>query len=371
MVGDKMFEKEVQNTKQKILSFAEGKEMISLAEILNLDIPKSLKDYFNIFAERVLSEELLKILYSKRFDQNNVNFIEARKRFLNSLKEALLFTQEEFENASDKASRFAINFILRPEWTLTKIIFKNENVKTTAQIIESISSFSEYTYYRKLMEKIFERYPQDNITVEFFQRLLRKIDEEVFKNVSLKEILEIIDPIFNFFKFASESTSVPAEAFLIFFRDKGLENLAKEIELEKELHGKPRLTKSDIEIILKRVIRPQEIKEQIQEPKEVESQVQPEIETKIEIEPTPKLSTLPDLNLFFDEKARDKFIKKIFKRDADKFYNAIEKLNGIDNWKEASAFIDSIFIQNEIDPYSDEAVEFTDLVYRRYFPGIR
>ncbi len=363
-----MFEMEVQNTKQKILSLAEGKERISLAEILNWNIPKPLKDYFNIFAERVLSEEILNSLYSRRFDQGSVNFIEARKRFINALKEALLFTSEEFENASDKASRFAINFILRPEWTLTKITFKNESVKTTSQIIESLSNFSEYSYYRRLTEKIFEKYPQDNVTMEFFQRLLRKIDEEVFKNVSLKEMLEIVDPVFNFFKFATESTSVPAEAFLIFFRDKGLENIAKEIELEKELHGKPRLTKSDIEIILKRTLKPQEVKEQIQKPEEIEKPI--EIESPEE-KSTPKALTLPDLNLFFDEKTREKFIKKIFKRDADKFYSAIEKLNEIDNWKEASAFIDSIFVQNDIDPYSDEAVEFTDLVYRRYFPGMR
>ena len=93
-----MFEKEVENIKQKVLSKVSGRDRISLNEIIAWDIPQAMKDYFNIFAERILSEELLNVLYSKRFDQNNSDFISARKTLINTLKNALLFTYSEFQD---------------------------------------------------------------------------------------------------------------------------------------------------------------------------------------------------------------------------------------------------------------------------------
>jgi hypothetical protein len=40
----------------------------------------------------------------------------------------------------------------------------------------------------------------------------------------------------------------------------------------------------------------------------------------------------------------------------------------LSSWKQASVFIDEIFIMNEIDPYVQEAVRFTEVAYRRFFP---
>ncbi|MEN3038935.1 MAG: hypothetical protein ABDI07_07275 [Candidatus Kryptonium sp.] len=379
-----MFEKEIQNIKQKILANALGKEQIQLTEIMRWDIPQSVKDYFNIFAERILIEEVLNLLYSKRFDQDNPDLISIRKKLITTLKNSFLFTYPEFENAVDKASKFSLNFVIRPEWTLTKIIFKNDEVKTAEQIFDSLSNINEYPYYKKLITKILEKYQPNEVKVDFFKKMLRRIDEEVFKNVSLNEMLSTTEPVFKLFKFANDLNLVPAEALMIFFADKGLENVVKEIELEKDLHGRTKFAESDLEIILKRVLKPPIAEEPtpIQVPSSYFDQKTETTEIKleekledfepIESKPVSKIETkLPDLNTLLDQKSREKFIKKIFKRDEEKFKDAINKLNSIDNWKEASAFIDSIFITYEIDPYSDEAVEFTDFVYRRYFPGMR
>ncbi len=377
-----MFEQEIQNVKQKILSNISGKDRIPLVEIISWDIPQSMKDYFNIFAERILSEEILNVLYSKRFDQNNPDFISARKTLMNTLKNALLLNRSEFEDALDKAARFALNFVLRPEWTLAKVIFKNDPAKTPEQIIETLSNFNEYSYYKNLLIKILEKYQSNEVKFETFQRMLRKIDEEVFKNVSMKDLLSIVEPVFNFFEFANDSVSVPAEALMIYYSDKGIENIVKEIELEKDLHRRQKLTLTDLETILNRTLKPAPIKEEVpaypkEQPAETKVEI-PEVQAREPVEETETIKAeltsevkLPDLNLFLDEKRKEKFVRKIFKRDEEKFYEAINKLNSINSWKEASAFIDSIFIAYEIDPYSDEAVEFTDFVYRRYFPVMR
>ncbi|NIV71889.1 MAG: hypothetical protein GWN16_05250 [Calditrichae bacterium] len=62
------------------------------------------------------------------------------------------------------------------------------------------------------------------------------------------------------------------------------------------------------------------------------------------------------------------FLDKLF-HDHEKYFEAfLNGLNNIATWKEASAILDKLYMQQEVDPYSHVALEFSDLVYNRYFP---
>ncbi len=77
---------------------------------------------------------------------------------------------------------------------------------------------------------------------------------------------------------------------------------------------------------------------------------------------------LEDLTKIITGKQRKKFIKKIFKKDEWRYQKFLEALNKINNWKQASAAIDEMLFHNGINPYAREALEFSDLIYNRYFP---
>ena len=61
-------------------------------------------------------------------------------------------------------------------------------------------------------------------------------------------------------------------------------------------------------------------------------------------------------------------MKKIFKKDDRRYSKFIDYLNELPNWKKASAAIDEMFYQTGINPYSSIAIEFSDMIYNRYFP---
>lgn len=84
-------------------------------------------------------------------------------------------------------------------------------------------------------------------------------------------------------------------------------------------------------------------------------------ETKIVVSTT-------DLRSSIAGKNRKKYIKKIFKKNEQSYENAIELLNKTNTWREASAYLDEIFLKNDIDMYSRIAVKFTDEIYQRYLP---
>jgi HD superfamily phosphohydrolase len=77
---------------------------------------------------------------------------------------------------------------------------------------------------------------------------------------------------------------------------------------------------------------------------------------------------LEDINKIVTGRNRKKIVKKLFKRKENEFNSFADILNSQTNWKEASVIIDEEFYQRGINPYSKEAILFSDMVYTRFFP---
>ncbi|MDT8322482.1 MAG: hypothetical protein RRA94_00110 [Bacteroidota bacterium] len=73
-----------------------------------------------------------------------------------------------------------------------------------------------------------------------------------------------------------------------------------------------------------------------------------------------------DLKQLIPAGDRKKYVKKLFRKDDEAFDRAMNVLNGKATWREASEYIDELFIKHDVDMYSRLAVKFTDDVYKRY-----
>ncbi|MCK5076787.1 MAG: hypothetical protein KAR38_10450, partial [Calditrichia bacterium] len=76
---------------------------------------------------------------------------------------------------------------------------------------------------------------------------------------------------------------------------------------------------------------------------------------------------LPKLETIISTKLKKRYIKKLFKKSSKNYDKIIKLLNDTGSWKQASLIIDNKFYELGINPYSKEAIEFSDLVYNRYF----
>ncbi|GAB4182988.1 MAG: hypothetical protein Kow00108_19950 [Calditrichia bacterium] len=76
---------------------------------------------------------------------------------------------------------------------------------------------------------------------------------------------------------------------------------------------------------------------------------------------------LESLQSIISKKDQKKFIKKLFKKNSKAFDKLIKQLDDTSQWKQASLIIDQYFYDYGVNPYSKEAIEFSDLVYTRYF----
>ncbi len=68
------------------------------------------------------------------------------------------------------------------------------------------------------------------------------------------------------------------------------------------------------------------------------------------------------------QEQQKRFIKKLFKGNAANYRHLLARLEAGSNWAEAHRILEDYFQRHGLDPYHDDAVRFSDLVYRRYFP---
>jgi hypothetical protein len=84
-------------------------------------------------------------------------------------------------------------------------------------------------------------------------------------------------------------------------------------------------------------------------------------------EDLPKYKTsAPSLDLLIEEDERKRFVRKLFNGDSAYYNVVVQTLNKMTSWKEASLYIDEIFLVNGVDPYSSDSVNFTDKVYTKF-----
>jgi len=77
---------------------------------------------------------------------------------------------------------------------------------------------------------------------------------------------------------------------------------------------------------------------------------------------------LEDLNSLIKGRLRRRIIKKLFSKKEHEYITFIDSINGMPTWKDASRIIDDEFYNREINPYSREAIAFSDMIYLRFFP---
>jgi len=53
------------------------------------------------------------------------------------------------------------------------------------------------------------------------------------------------------------------------------------------------------------------------------------------------------------------------------FRKALQQIELLTAWDATSHFLDDLFVAQSVDPFSREAVEFTDRIYARFFPRER
>lgn len=425
-----MLDQIIENIKQKIRKeiIHSGMDTIPLNYILTRKIPDSIKHFFNQEVEIWLREEAQKFS-SDKFDYDNPEIQVLVDKILDILKQTATFSGNKFNLLLERAVKLEANYLIRPHQTLSQFLFKDSNVIKTIEVYDMLKYFEKFTYYKEAFTEYFNKKFLREVSQSQFEELINGVDEQVFSKNPLEMTLQVTKAIIGFLNEGRDSghDKISLDIIATAFADRHLEEYSRLIEKEKG-KGTREVSISELELILrsgktlaeirrdekerkataaeeaKRIEeiadieseKPQlevesiEVSEEVAEPQEAVEEVEEEEEFEEEEEekaaPAPakaptaaealadvvgqkmKGEKLEDLNSYIHPKQRKKFIKKVFHRKEKQFDRIIVALNQTPTWKQASNIIDDFFMRENINPYSREALEFSDLIYSRYFP---
>ncbi len=492
---DEIIDVFIERIRKKVLTNEKMTE-IPLAYLMTLDIPQSIKHFFDQEVELWIREEEEKFSSSDRFNYDLPEIRVLIDQIFDLLKQTAQFNLPKFNQLLERAVKLQMNFVIEPHRTLTQFLFKDRPVISTIEVYDTLKYFFQFEYYKEAISEYFNTKYLKTISQEQFVELLNKIDEKVFGSNRVEMTLKALKTIMNFLSEAqgTQVTSLPVNVLYAALRDRNLTDLAAKIEQAQKEIQLNELSFDMIESILfGRLTQPEEAPaekvefdaiesleeetidvpvddidvgeapaEQVPEQAPVEEEEEeeeeedeeefeeeltlekteteepaeaPPVETEGEytppppeepvysfdeqgpeieetepetqepepestepeppvaqetyqepVEEKPKSSRvaddlaehlarqiasegpLEDLHNMIKGRTRRKIIKKLFRKNEQAFNEFVDKLNQIQTWKEASHFIDDTFYELNINPYSKEAIMFSDIVYMRYFP---
>jgi hypothetical protein len=262
--------------------------------------------------------------------------------------------------------------------------------------------FGAYDYLRDIAIRYIRERNVASFSKKDFTHLLWKADGAYVSRKSGAELARVLLPLYEFFEYPYKSNSVriPAQALVKFFEDKGLSSVTARLEGELQ-HAPAEYSQDELAQLLEDVrgdggaftvdLPDPELQAAAHDEEHAPSLImlQPErgeilpepVRPAAEELPLPPPtngksapaaaagSPMADIATSLDDGERKRYLKKLFRQNEPAFQAALSQLSGIASWKDASRFIDEIFIQNDVNPYSSDAKRFIDMVYQKFYPS--
>lgn len=408
---DQIIENINQNIKKEIIQ--PGMDNIPLNYISTRNIPESVKHFFDQEVETWIRDEGEKFSSSEKFDYDNPEIQMLIDKIFDLLKQTATFSINKFNLLLERAIKLESNYLIRPHQTLTQFLFKDSNTITTIEVYDMLKYFEKFTYYKDAFTDYFNKKYMREISQNQFEELINGVDNQVFSKSPVEMTLQVTKAIINFLNEGrdGDSDKISLDLVATAYADRNLDSYSKLVEKEQN-EGTQEITISELEQMLRagktlkelRAAPAEETKgmeeiadieqekpeleveniavsEKIAEPEvEVEEEEYEEEEEEEKVSPSAvdaladamgekmKAEHLDDLNTHIPPKQRKKFVKKVFNKKEKQYQDIISSLNETPSWKEASNIIDDFFMREDINPYSREALEFSDMIYSRYFP---
>jgi hypothetical protein len=381
-----------------------------LKNILSARIHPAVKAYFKAEVEKTLMQERGLEYRSKKFSYSlpEVRSLEEQIDLL--LVQNYHFSRQEFDSLLDGSVHFQFNYLCRPQWTLLNFIVGEHRRVASATIEKRLRYCVDYTYFPELIKRYIADHGLVEVTYEEFKLLVEKIDHEVVAQHSSLELAHMTRALFDFVESGKmvpqeefEQQTLPINAAIVFFEDKKIPEICRRLEIEREHNRIVQITVDRLADLIE-VVRtgnenatapvpsspsiPSDATRFVNEqastmivedsglPKQtVENEQTEEMSMQAKASPlifgendeqylasTPSAKQKEIFDLFSEEESM-LIVRKIFANDKPAFRGAIIEISLFRTWEQVAQYLDKLFLVNQIDPFSAEAVGFTDTLY--------
>ncbi len=360
-----MLEKETEQIISTILlRTLEGRPSIALKDILAADIPSPVKTFFRTDVETMLMDEQRKYFKSTTFPYDHPEVQSVLKQMNSFLVLEYRFDQENLRARITDGVHLLMNYLIRPQWTLVESLFERDHTIPAASLRRLLAYFEPYEYLRSLLHLYLKEKNIESIDRRQFAEILWKVDGEYLRRRTGEQVVVLMEPMFEMLSFSRGETGgpCPLRAIIRFFEDKGLISVLPMLE-GTYAQGKETMTERELVALLEDIrkgsgaflVEPHEAAAPEQAPAPAVPPGEEDAHSPIKGE-----------QVGIDSSEERRFIRKIFQQDVGAYSAAIASISRCASWKEASRAIDEIFIARTIDPYSSDAIKFTEALFDHF-----
>lgn len=245
-----MFENEIKFISDFTLNkVKELGSFITVDKILATDIHPSIKKYVEGEIDYLIYEDRKKLIENSLFDYSGKEISNYFNLIGTEIKKTKKISYEDIKNIILQAVSFNANYVARPKWSLSKLIFGNNKSVS----VNEIQLMFNYTYYYEYLNNVFLAYLSKkkilNVSVTEFELIVNKIDRELFMLHQSKLVDNALYAIADYFSIGGlNKSSVTIESVEHFLKEKNLTELIFKLKRGYANTGKK---KADIDEVRK------------------------------------------------------------------------------------------------------------------------
>ncbi|MCU0405741.1 MAG: hypothetical protein MUE64_02000 [Ignavibacteriaceae bacterium] len=247
-----MFEKEIKFIGD--FSFNQVRSLgsnFTLDKIVATGIHPAIVQYISAELEFMIYSDRRKLLSQSYFDYTGKEISDHFQKISGEIKKHKKISIDDAKKLIFQAVSFNINYLVRPRWSLTKLIFNEQPVISSEEMKMMFNYLYYYEYFKKVLIGYITKRDLVQLSSTEFEIILDKIDNELLNSSQQQVVSNSFTSMGDFFNIGGvDKNLLPLSAVEIFCKEKNLLDLI--VKLRKVIPNdvKRRYDKVEIERIL-------------------------------------------------------------------------------------------------------------------------
>lgn len=223
----------------------------TLEKIIATGIHPAIVQYISAELEFMIYSDRRKLLQQSYFDYTGKEISDHFQKISGEIKRHKKISNDDAKKLIFQAVSFNINYLVRPRWSLTKLIFNDQPVISAEEMKMMFNYLYYYEYFKKVLTGYITKRNLVQISSTEFEIILDKIDNELINSSQQQVLSNSFTSIGDFFNIGGvDKNLLPLSAVEIFCKEKNLLDLI--VKLRKVISNdmKRRYDKVEIERIL-------------------------------------------------------------------------------------------------------------------------
>ncbi|RKY99061.1 MAG: hypothetical protein DRQ13_02935 [Ignavibacteriae bacterium] len=219
-----MFEKEIKFISDfslnKLKSFG---SFVTFEKLSATDLHPAIVSYISAELDYMIFRDRKKLLEDSIFDYSGREIADHFNVIAGELKLTKKISFSDIEKLIMQAVSFNINFVVRPKWSLAKLIYNDQDSVSVEELQRMLNYLYYFDYVKNVLTAFISKRKVIQLTLTEFDLILNKIDRELFKSNSEELINNALHSIADFFNIGSiDKNRISLQAVEIFLKEKNL-----------------------------------------------------------------------------------------------------------------------------------------------------